>query len=71
VATIGELLGGKLPDGSKGFSIGTNPDGSRHVSIFTDGAHASWDVNQDGRFLNRHGTVQDVTGGGDHKTFPF
>lgn len=65
MSTIGELLGGKLPEGTRGFAINTNPDGSHHITLIGPGAHVSWDL-QNGQVSGWHGTIHDALGGGDH-----
>lgn len=57
--------GNLLPPGATGGQIQFNPNGSQHVSIYTDGAHVSYD-----RLGNAvsgvHATIHDVTRGGQN-----
>lgn len=55
--------GNLLPPGATGGQIEFNPDGSQHVSIYTDGAHVSYD-RLGNAISNVHGTIHDVTGRG-------
>ena len=55
--------GNLLPPGAHGGSITFNPNGWQHVSIYTDGAHVSYNRNGD-QVRDAHATIHDVKGGG-------
>lgn len=61
--------GNLLPPGATGGQIVFGPGGWQHVSIFTDGAHVSYDRRGDA-IRGVHGTIHDVTGGGQDKIVP-
>ena len=61
-------FGGDLsPPGATGAQSQPRPGGWQHVSIYTDGAHVSYDM-RGNEVRGVHATVHDATGGGQHLT---